>query len=315
GKIKFVATSAPRFSYHCHCSDCRRINGTAFHTGVVVNSADFRVTQVNRFLEADDQGVWRLISKTRGKLRAGETITLLDRNAHPSTQLRLVAKLEGGEWAAKPTRDGDCLALLEEVGRVPLPHYIRDGEMVASDLDHYQTVFAKRPGAVAAPTAGLHFTQPLLDQLRAAGVSQQYVTLHVGLGTFRPITSEQLSEHQMHSEWGEINDATAAALNQARDSGGRVIAVGTTSVRVLESAGRDEGSQIRAWSGTTDLFIRPPYRFTNVDGLLTNFHLPKSTLLVLVRTFGGDDLIRRAYAEAVEEAYRFYSYGDAMLIL
>jgi S-adenosylmethionine:tRNA ribosyltransferase-isomerase len=199
------------------------------------------------------------------------------------------------------------------VGRVPLPPYIRKGEMVESDREHYQTVYARNPGAVAAPTAGLHFTDALLRRLEAQGVTLARLTLHVGLGTFRPITAATLAEHQMHSEWGSIAQESVDAIAACRGRGGRIVAVGTTSVRVLETAAAD--GTLRPFTGRTDLFIRPPYQFRAVDAMLTNFHLPRTTLLVLVRTFGGDALMRRAYEEAIREEYRFYSYGDAMLIV
>jgi S-adenosylmethionine:tRNA ribosyltransferase-isomerase len=202
---------------------------------------------------------------------------------------------------------------LERIGRVPLPPYIRSGEMVQADRLNYQTVYAKVPGAVAAPTAGLHFTPQLLQRMQDRNIERREVTLHIGLDTFRPITAERLDQHKMHSEWGEISDETAVELRERRAAGGRIVAVGTTSVRVLETAARD--GKIRGWSGNTDLFIRPPYAFRAVDALMTNFHLPRTTLLLLVTAFGGEDLIRRAYEEAVREEYRFYSYGDAMLIL
>ncbi len=265
------------------------------------------------FLEADEVGNWRVIGRTRGQLSVGETITLVDRDARPSTRLKLLARLEGGQWAVRPISDEPYLSLLDRVGRVPLPHYIRDGNMVSDDVLRYQTVFADAPGSVAAPTAGLHFTNELLRQLEQRGVNLHRVTLHVGLGTFRPIAAERIEDHQMHSERGEINQAPVAALLQARAEGRRVIAVGTTSVRVLESAAA--GGELRPWVGQTNLFIRPGHQFRAIDGLLTNFHLPKSTLLVLVRTFGGDELIKTAYAQAIAEQYRFFSYGDAMLIL
>jgi S-adenosylmethionine:tRNA ribosyltransferase-isomerase len=185
--------------------------------------------------------------------------------------------------------------------------------MMPADRQRYQTVFAREPGAVAAPTAGLHFTADLLRRLEAAGIGHCFVTLHVGLDTFRPVTAERLADHKMHSEWGQLEAATVEQVSECRKRGGRVIAVGTTSVRVLESAAA--GGPIRPWSGWTELFIRPPYTFRAVDSLLTNFHLPRTTLLVLVRTFGGDELVRRAYDEAIRQEYRFYSYGDAMLVL
>ncbi|MEQ8786868.1 MAG: tRNA preQ1(34) S-adenosylmethionine ribosyltransferase-isomerase QueA [Pirellulaceae bacterium] len=265
------------------------------------------------FLAADEHGVWQVMCKTRGKAQPGETIILQDREGRDAARLRLLVKLEGGVWAVRPESNEPHLEFLDRVGRVPLPHYIRHGEMVDADLADYQTVYAQRPGAVAAPTAGLHFTPKLLEQIRATGVGVEQVTLHVGVGTFKPIAVESLEEHRMHSEWGRIDRDVAERLNARRGAGGRIVAVGTTAVRVLESAAADDG-RLQAWEAETDLFIHPPYRFRAVDALMTNFHLPRSTLLVLVRTFGGDDLIRRAYDEAIREGYRFFSYGDAMLI-
>lgn len=265
------------------------------------------------FLGSDEHGIWRLVGKTRGKLRAGETITLVDRNAQEAFCLTLLTPLDGGQWAAQPEATGSPLELLAQVGRVPLPPYIRDGKMVAADVANYQTVYAVHPGSVAAPTAGLHFTSQLLDNIKQAGVGITCVTLRVGMGTFRPISTETLESHTMHEERGEISTASVTAIQETRARGGRVIAVGTTSVRILETAAHD--GQLKPWAGETDLFIRPPYKFQTIDGMVTNFHLPCSTLLVLVRTFGGDTLMRRAYDEAIAERYRFYSYGDAMLIV
>jgi S-adenosylmethionine:tRNA ribosyltransferase-isomerase len=209
--------------------------------------------------------------------------------------------------------DEPVFSLLDRLGRVPLPPYIRQGEMMPADRQRYQTVFAREPGAVAAPTAGLHFTADLLRRLEADGIGHCFVTLHVGLDTFRPVTAERLADHKMHSEWGQLEAATVERIGECHKRGGRVIAVGTTSVRVLESAAA--GTLMQPWSGWTELFIRPPYTFRAVDALLTNFHLPRTTLLVLVRTFGGDELVLRAYEEAIRQEYRFYSYGDAMLVL
>jgi len=265
------------------------------------------------FLEADAAGLWRLMCKTRGTLTADETITLINAVGQEDIRLRLAAKQPDGTWIARPESDEECLALLQRVGRVPLPPYIRRGEMVEADRDQYQTVYAEKPGAVAAPTAGLHFTKLLLARLEDRGVTICRLTLHVGLGTFRPITAESLAEHQMHSEWGSIDQENVAKVLECRRRGGRVVAVGTTSVRLLETAA--SSGALEPFTGRTNLFIRPPYEFRAVDALLTNFHLPRTTLLVLVRTFGGEDLIKRAYEEAIREEYRFYSYGDAMLIL
>jgi S-adenosylmethionine:tRNA ribosyltransferase-isomerase len=294
--------------------DCLVINDTRVIPARLVG---FRAQSGGRweglFLSSDAQGNWRLLGKTRGKLVPGEQIMLVNERLQSAFALRLVLKEPDGSWIARPEIAGEALNLLEQVGRVPLPAYIRSGEMVAADRDRYQTVFARSPGAVAAPTAGLHFTEGLLKTLEAAGVAIARVTLHVGLDTFRPITAPTLDEHKMHSEWCQITSEAVATIQHAKMAGGRAVAVGTTSVRVLETAAR--GGSIAPFRGPTDLFIRPPYKFRAVDALLTNFHLPRTTLLVLARTFGGDLLVRRAYDEAIREEYRFYSYGDAMLIL
>jgi S-adenosylmethionine:tRNA ribosyltransferase-isomerase len=295
-------------------NDCLTINDTRV---IAARLVGFRTGSGGRweglFLSADAAGNWRLLGKTRGKLSVGEDISLVNMRQQEVFKLRLVVKEPDGSWIARPQVTGDALELLERVGRVPLPPYIRDGEMVAADRDRYQTVFANSPGAVAAPTAGLHFSQELLSVLESSGVAIARVTLHVGLDTFRPLATGSLDDHTMHSEWCRIGPEAVATIQRAKAFGGRTIAVGTTSVRVLETAAAAGG--LRSFEGPTDLFIRPPYRFRAVDALLTNFHLPRTTLLVLVRTFGGDDLIARAYAEAIREEYRFYSYGDAMLIL
>ena len=265
------------------------------------------------FLEADPDGLWRVMCKTRGKLVPGETITLVNARGEDDVRLHLGTSLPDGLWAVRPETGEETFSLLERVGRVPLPPYIRKGEMVQSDRERYQTVYACKPGAVAAPTAGLHFTEPLLGRIETQGVEICRLTLHVGPGTFRPITGPSLAEHRMESEWGQIGPEAVEKITATRQRGGRVIAVGTTSVRLLETAAAD--GTLRPFRGRTDLFIRAPFEFRVVDTLLTNFHLPRTTLLVLVRTFGGDELIARAYQEAVREEYRFYSYGDAMLIL
>ncbi|QDU28316.1 S-adenosylmethionine:tRNA ribosyltransferase-isomerase [Anatilimnocola aggregata] len=265
------------------------------------------------FLQADEHGAWQILSKTRGKLEAGESIQVLSWDLRQSTRLRLLTKLEGGVWVVRPEPLGDPLEVLQQVGRVPLPPYIRDGEMTDEDEQAYQTVFAQTAGAVAAPTAGLHFTPELLSKLEKAGITRAAVTLHVGVGTFRPVTAERLEDHVMHQEWASLGQETLQKIVSTRANAGRVIAVGTTVVRTLESA--VNGGVLQPFTGQTDLFIRPPHHISTIDGLLTNFHLPKSTLLVLVRTFGGDQLIRRAYQRAIEQQYRFFSYGDAMLII
>ena len=210
-----------------------------------------------------------------------------------------------------PAEGGDVFELIEAHGRLPLPPYI---EHNADEFDEqrYQTVYSKEPGAVAAPTAGLHFDQPLLDKLQAKGVKLAYVTLHVGAGTFQPVRVEDLSEHKMHSEWYTIAQETVDAVRAAKAAGRDVVAVGTTSLRALESA--SQSGELVAGSADTALFITPGYRFKTVTRLITNFHLPKSTLMMLVSAFAGYEEIRKAYAHAIASEYRFFSYGDAMLL-
>ena len=205
--------------------------------------------------------------------------------------------------------------LLDRAGRMPLPPYIASRRPAdESDRDDYQTMFARQDGAVAAPTAALHFTPRLIEALEAHGIGRETLTLHVGAGTFLPVKAEDTSEHKMHAEWGRIEAETAARLNAVKSAGGRLIAVGTTSLRLLESASYDDGA-IHPFEGDTAIFITPGYRFKAVDGLVTNFHLPKSTLFMLVSAMMGLDVMRSAYAHAVKESYRFYSYGDASLLL
>lgn len=260
-----------------------------------------------------ETALWRLMGSTRGKLLPGESVILENIQAQDDISLRFETKLPDGTWLVKPQSEENYLTILERVGRVPIPPYIRNGKMVESDRDNYQTVFAQVPGAVAAPTAGLHFTEEALNEIRAQGVDIQYVTLHVGIGTFKPISVSKLSEHQMHREYAQLEESAAQRLIACKKAGGRVVAIGTTSVRTLESAAQT--GIIAPFAGQTNLFIKPPYRFNAVDVMFTNFHLPKSTLLVMIRTFGGDELLKEAYRQAIEQKYRFYSYGDCMVIL
>ncbi len=272
------------------------------------------------YLRSDPSGVWEILSKTRGHLTVGETITLRGKDGRDIPVLSVVAKLEDGHLAVRPIEnciEGDTTAeaILERFGRVPIPPYIRDGQMVDQDVTTYQTVYAKHPGSVAAPTAGLHFTTDLIRHLQKRGTLTAAVTLHVGLGTFRPMSGERLSEHKMHSEYAELPESSAEKLRQCRERGGRIIAVGTTSARVLEAAAAETAQALIAWQGETDIFIKPPYEFAAIDGMLTNFHLPKSTLLVMVSALVGREPMMAAYQAAIEERYRFYSYGDCMLIV
>lgn len=268
------------------------------------------------FLRRLTNGDWNLIGQTRGRLQAGESIAL--KSIHnPDSEAALILKLkvrdEDGAWTATPDSTDETFQLLSRYGTVPLPPYMQRKVANDNDWDRYQTTYAETPGSVAAPTAGLHFTSKLLEECSHANIDHARVTLHVGMGTFRPVSVDRLSDHQMHSEWCTISAETARRIRQTRTLGGRIVAVGTTSVRTLETAAQFD--EVDEWAGDTDLFIRPPYEFQAVDCLLTNFHLPKSTLFVLVTTLAGTKLIQRAYQEAIANSYRFYSYGDAMLIL
>jgi len=265
------------------------------------------------FLSVTEEGFWRLLCKTRGQQKPGDQIALVNRRAKDDIALRLIEKQDGGVWLAYPETEESTWDVLSRVGRVPLPHYIRGGEMTDEDRTRYQTIYAREPGSAAAPTAGLHFTDELMRKLIDRGVTPVRVTLHVGLDTFRPIKVDRLDEHVMHTEICRIDEAAVDRINRLRAAGGRCVAVGTTACRTLETASLN--GSLKPFDGPTDLFIRPGHAFHAVDALMTNFHLPRSTLLVLVRTFGGDELMRRAYETAVVEKYRFYSYGDAMLIV
>jgi S-adenosylmethionine:tRNA ribosyltransferase-isomerase len=270
------------------------------------------------FLAASEAGVWEVMLKGGRKVRLGETIALKckEHGSGGRYQAKVAQIKESGRYLLKIDSEAGFEAILDEVGFPPLPPYIKRGadlEAAAIDRVRYQTVYARRPGAVAAPTAGLHFTDELIQQLKEAGILFAYVTLHVGPGTFKPITVETLEAHEMEAERYSIDAENAATINSAKTKGGRIIAVGTTAVRTLETAAAGSGCQ--AGADHTELFITPGYKFRIVDAMVTNFHLPKSTLLALVAAFAGLDNILAAYRHAIEQHYRFYSYGDAMLIL
>ena len=256
-------------------------------------------------LEAVSEREWESLGKPGRRLRPGATVELA-----PGLTAEVIAAGEGGRrWLrfSEPIEPH-----LERLGHVPLPPYIRRADE-AEDRERYQTVYAEKPGAVAAPTAGLHFSRELLDEVRRAGAGIARVTLHVGIGTFRPVAAERIEEHRMDRERWQVPEETAAAIAATRAAGGRIVAVGTTVVRTLEAVALADGGEVRAGAGSTDLFITPGFRFRAVDALLTNFHLPRSTLLMLVAAFAGRERVLAAYAEAVALGYTFYSYGDAML--
>lgn len=255
---------------------------------------------------SDDR--WETLVKPAKRVKVGTEVIFGD------GKLVAVAEAEtevAGGRVFRLRYDGVLMEILDALGQMPLPPYIREQ---LDDPDRYQTVYARHPGSAAAPTAGLHFTPRLLEQLEHKGINLATITLHVGLGTFRPVMVDRVEEHRMHAEYYEVNEEAARAINAARESGKRVVAVGTTSCRTLETLVGDQG-KIQAASGWTDIFIYPGHTFRAVDALLTNFHLPKSTLVMLVSAFAHRELVMKSYREAIREQYRFFSFGDAMLII
>lgn len=253
------------------------------------------------------EGRWECLSRPGRKTKPGTELEF--GNGELTATVEAVA--EGGNRIIKFHYEGIFLEILERLGKMPLPPYIKEE---LQDSERYQTVYSRELGSAAAPTAGLHFTPELLDNIRAKGVKVCFVTLHVGLGTFRPVKEDEIENHEMHSEFCIISEETAQTINETKRNGGKVVAVGTTSCRTLESFAKEDGS-MEARSGWTDIFIYPGYRFKCVDALVTNFHLPESTLIMLVSALAGRENILHAYEVAVKERYRFFSFGDAMLIL
>jgi S-adenosylmethionine:tRNA ribosyltransferase-isomerase len=275
------------------------------------DSAQGRVTAKIEvtLMEPQADGSWSALAKPLRKLALGETVVFSgDLSAE-------VAALEGGLRLRFNLTGADFDGALEAAGAMPLPPYIA-GKRAPDERDRedYQTVWAKRAGAVAAPTASLHFDEPLIAALTAAGIDFTFVTLHVGAGTFLPVTVDDVTTHRMHAEWGEVREKAAEEINATRAAGGRIIPVGTTALRLIETAARSDGT-MRPFEGDTDIFIYPGYRWRVTDALMTNFHLPKSTLMMLVSALMGQDRIREIYAHAIAEGYRFFSYGDASLLI
>jgi S-adenosylmethionine:tRNA ribosyltransferase-isomerase len=265
------------------------------------------------FLRDLGHGMWEAMIRAHGKPKSGEYLELEDGRL----VVKLAEKTPSGQWTVVVPRQVDLVKTLQEVGRTPLPPYVRrseDRSLEPNDRERYQTVYARQTGAVAAPTAGLHFTQSLLKSLRAGGIATAEITLHVGLGTFQPIKVEDIRRHRMHAEFFSIDADAAARIATTKRAGGRVIAVGTTSCRALETAAA-QPQGFGPFQGESRLYVYPPYTFKMTDALVTNFHLPRSTLLLLVAAFAGRERILRAYLEAKRLNYRFYSYGDAMVII
>ncbi|OGO01487.1 MAG: tRNA preQ1(34) S-adenosylmethionine ribosyltransferase-isomerase QueA [Chloroflexi bacterium RBG_13_53_26] len=263
-----------------------------------------------RRLEA---GLWEALVRPSKRIKAGERIELFGMRQKPEAIPATIEVLERSEQGLRTVRL-DNEAILEELGEIPLPPYIHD---YSGDPERYQTVYARENGSVAAPTAGLHFTPQLLQQVKEKGIEIAFVTLHVGLDSFRPVSEEDPQQHLIHKEYGELSEETAAKLNSARANGNRIVSAGTTTVRLLEQAAQAnrKPEPLESFRGWATLFILPGHQFKMVDVLITNFHLPRSTLLMLVSAFAGKELIDRAYQEAMRLSYRFYSFGDAMLII
>ncbi|HEL1583768.1 TPA: tRNA preQ1(34) S-adenosylmethionine ribosyltransferase-isomerase QueA [Streptococcus suis] len=250
---------------------------------------------------------WEVLAKPAKRLKVGTKVAFGDGRLTAT----IVEELEHGGRIVEFSYEGIFLEILESLGEMPLPPYIHEK---LEDRERYQTVYAKENGSAAAPTAGLHFTQELLERIEAKGVKLVYLTLHVGLGTFRPVSVDNVEEHEMHSEFYHLSAEAAQTLNEVKENGGRIVAVGTTSIRTLETIGNKFDGRLEADSGWTNIFIKPGYEFRIIDVFSTNFHLPKSTLVMLVSAFAGRELTLAAYQHAVEERYRFFSFGDAMFI-
>jgi len=289
--------------------DCLVINETKVFPARLMGTKDKTEAKVEIFLLRElENGLWEVLVKPARKVRVGNRLSIGD-----ELVCDVIDNTVSGGRVVRFRYDGDFYEIVDRLGQSPLPPYVKR-EPEPLDKERYQTVYARVRGAVAAPTAGLHFTEDILKKLRKKGVKIVPIVLHLGLGSFRPVMVEDLSRHKMDSEYYEISEESAAAINETIQSGGNVVAVGTSTVRALETQVTSEGL-VKAERGWTDKFIYPPYEFKIVDRLITNFHLPGSTLLMMVCAFAGRDFIFKAYRKAIKEKYRFYSYGDAMLIL
>ncbi|MCE5340958.1 MAG: tRNA preQ1(34) S-adenosylmethionine ribosyltransferase-isomerase QueA [Planctomycetaceae bacterium] len=303
---------------HLQKNDCLVINNTKVIPARFYAQKSTGAAIEGLFLSLE-QSFWKAMLKNSSKLKEGQIISLLDREKNNFCPAKLETKLDAGQWLISPQSPLDTDRILETIGFTPLPPYIKRPEPVLQhqeDCRRYQTVYARHNGAIAAPTAGLHFTPEILDKIVDLGVAVAQVTLHVGAGTFLPVKTEILEEHKIHSEEYCIDAPNAAIINNSINSGGRIIAIGTTSVRTLETVAIAAGGRkVIPSKGSTNLFILPGFKFQITDAMVTNFHLPKSTLLALVAAFAGMETTLKAYRHAVEQKYRFYSYGDCMLII
>lgn len=292
---------------YIHPGDCLVMNDTRVIPARLYGTKEGTGGKIEfLLLNRQSQDEWEVILKPGRKAKPGARFVFGDGRL----KAEVLRTVNDGNRIVKFFYDGLFETVLDELGEMPLPHYITEP---LQDKERYQTVYSKHNGSAAAPTAGLHFTKDLLTQLERSGVTLAYVTLHVGLGTFRPVKVDDVENHKMHSEFYVMDETTASAINHTRANGGRIISVGTTSCRVLETVADSSGA-VHAGTGWTDIFIYPPYQFKTVDALITNFHLPESTLLMLVSALAGKERIFKAYEEAVAQRYRFFSFGDAMFI-
>ena len=317
-------TKALEHKYFYHIIDyLQEGDGLVINQTKVFPARIFGINETNQakvevlFLKNLQNSIWEVLVKPGKKVPSGSVISF----NRGDLRCQILGKTESGSWLAKLMFDGDLFEILERLGKIPLPPYIRR-EPEPQDKDRYQTIYAKERGAVAAPTAGLHFTEKLFKEIEEKGIERIPITLHVGWDSFRPIRVDDPEDHKLESEYFKIDQSSADRINQIKEGGKRVVAVGTTTVRALETAVEDppgaddsKSHRIQPKCGWTKKYIYPPYKFKVVDSLVTNFHLPRSTLLLLVSAFATKELILKAYQEAIKQGYRFYSYGDAMLII
>ena len=307
-------TAFNRIAEYLNKGDCLVINNTKVLPAKFFAHRKSGAKIEGLFLQ-QRQNNWLVLLKNSAKIKQGETLDLLDRNKKPFCPAQAVQKLSAGQWLLTPQSYLIAEDILNNIGFAPLPPYIKRAEPQIehnTDSPRYQTVYAKYAGAVAAPTAGLHFTQEILNQISEKHIAIAQITLHVGEGTFLPVKTKTLEEHKIHSERFSLDEQNAKIINDTIRSGGKIVAVGTTTVRTLETVA--DGRKVKPQIGQTDIFITPGYEFKITDSIITNFHLPKSTLLALVGAFAGLDKIMAAYRHAIENNYRFYSYGDCMFI-
>ena len=298
----------PQILNEVQAGDCLVLNDTRVLPARLMGTKEPTGANIELLLlKQNEEDVWETLAKPAKRVKIGTIVSFGD----GLLQAECIGELDHGGRIFKFIYDGIFYEILDQLGEMPLPPYIREK---LDDQDRYQTVFAKERGSAAAPTAGLHFTEDILAAIRAKGVEIVFITLHVGLGTFRPVSVDDINNHDMHSEFYSVTEEAAAIINRTKANGGKVISVGTTSTRTLETVASRHNGQIVAEQGWTSIFIYPGYEWKCVDGLLTNFHLPKSTLVMLVSSLANRDLILDAYAKAVDEKYRFFSFGDAMFI-